>query len=240
MTPEMESGYQKGYHVEVAWSEEMRAGRSRIWAEKKTEKGGTEKKEQWDLVAGGWLVACMNIESHLDEDVGTTRHFDQCVLILFVRFPGGGDSSKRVEGLFWLVRGVVDCCFWPCRVDLGIGIGEGVLSKTDGLCALVIGAESWWREGEESSVGGLHGGLWWFSDGDETKSQAGLTMMARQWAMAKTPTKSLWPVWKEGAHIHVLHPAHSEPILRSRASASGGTCRPNASHVALTLQPAVC
>lgn len=41
----------------------------------------------------------------------------------------------------------------------------------------VVWAESWWREGRESSVGGLDGGLWWFSDGDETESQAGLTMM---------------------------------------------------------------
>lgn len=47
-----------------------------MWAESKTEKEGTEKKEPLVLVAVGWVMACVVIESHLDEDDGTTRHFD--------------------------------------------------------------------------------------------------------------------------------------------------------------------
>lgn len=80
------------------------------------------------------------------------------------------------------------------------------------------------ERGKGSSEGGLDGGLWWFSDGDETKSQAGLTMMDTRWATARTPTKSPWPVWKEWVH-HVCIRTTQSHSGAGRPGASGGTCR---------------
>lgn len=55
-------------------------------------------------------------------------------------------------------------------------------------------------------MGGLDGGLWWFSDGDETKGRAGLTMMDRRWEASKTQKK---PVARlEGVGPLGLHPDH--------------------------------
>jgi len=89
------------------------------------------------------------------------------------------------------------------------------LSKTDGLFALVIGAESWWREGEESSVGGLDGGLWWFSDGDETEESSRTHNDGQAVGDGQNTHKK--PVARlEGVAPPLPHLDHSEPLMSAQ------------------------